>query len=363
MNDMRLKRNKGDLPFPELAKSDEVVIAGNYGGGNLGDEAMLDVILERLPTSQTYKIIVPTRRKAEIRKLHNHPSLIPVGALRGIHRALVGDALLIGGGTIFSSLSGIGIRAIVAVAIFRKLLLRKGFYFYGIGYSKSTSRLLSILAGWAFNLADGIYVRDTVSYEYINKKIKHSRLQLMPELAFHLSESDKFPDEVEKIMGDEDTPIIGLSLMHLPQAELNAKVIASIREVIEYLHGSLKARFYFLTFQPRVIDYTRDWRSDGEIGELIIKQLPEQVRDRCHVLDYYSPRDTLTILSKMDLLISMRYHCLVFAYMQGKPYVAISFDDKHTSFVKDHGGSMLPLTELSKERMIALLEKIQLGPQ
>ena len=342
---------ESDLFFQSLANVKEVVVAGNYGGGNLGDEAMLDVLAAlfaaKLPG---LKIVVPSRRPDVLQRLHPSPIVLPIGVMRGALRAFLSEMLIIGGGTIFSSLSGFGIWAIVSIAILRKILLRKKYYFYGIGYSKSTSKILSAMSRIAFHFADGIYVRDSLSYSYLSGQIKHGRLFLLPELALNLKESDNLPPETVNILRKGDGPSIGLSLMYIassPSNEFNENVLDSVKELIENVYSKYNAKFYFLTFQPRVIDYSKEWRSDSEIGKTIINRLSEQIRSNCYVLEYYPPSDTLRIMREFDSVISMRYHCLVFAHMQKKPYVAISFDDKHSAFVKDYGGELLDIREIS----------------
>src|SRR6185503_18866576 len=108
-------------------------------------------------------------------------------------------------------------------------------------------------------------------------------------------------------------PVIGLSLMYLPNLDY-AKISVPIKTFIEMMHSRYNATFVFLTFQPRVINYRGDWMSDQEVGESIIRDLPVTIRTSCHALPIYSPPKTLGIISKLDAVISMRYHCLVFAY-------------------------------------------------
>lgn len=359
MEKNQIESTSPNLPLPDLSKVREVIIAGNYGGGNLGDEAMLDVLAHLLSVRLSdLKIIVPSRRPDVISALHKNVNIIPVGLVKGALRALLSDMLIIGGGTIFSALAGAGIRAIVAIAIARKLLLGKKFYFYGIGYSSSTSRMLSLLARIAFNLADAIYVRDSLSYSYIKRQINHDRLILIPEIARWLKESDLLPSETMRIFEKQGQPVIGFSLMYVASSDQNQRIPESIQKFIAYLYARYRSRFVFLTFQPRVINYSEEWQSDYEIAARIVGSLPAEIRNNCHVLEYYPPNETLRIVKELDVVISMRYHCLVFAHMQQKPYLAIGFDDKHSSFVSDFGGEYLDLEQLSGQDMIDKWEKM-----
>jgi polysaccharide pyruvyl transferase WcaK-like protein len=364
------------LIFPDIANIEEVVIVGNYGGGNMGDEAMLDVLSDYISSKlPRVKIIVPARRPIVLSDVHPNPRVLPIGIVKGAFHALLSDMLIIGGGTIFSSHSGMGIRAIVAIAIIRKILLRKKFYFYGIGYSGSTPKMLSILSRLAFRVADAIYVRDSLSHSYLSRLIGDKKLFLIPELALKLKESETLPIGTETIFRKDNEPMIGFSLMYLRSSQDNRRVAEAVQGFIEHLYHKSNAKFFFLTLQPRVtianvnagvtdlstqvINSRSEWRSDSEIAERIISGLAEPIRSNCHVLNYYPPSDTLKIIGELGGVLSMRYHCLIFAHMKHKPYLAISFDDKHLAFMKDYGGELLDISQVSSSNLIQKWEKMQ----
>src|ERR687898_206805 len=89
-----------ELPFPNIDEGSEVVIVGNYGGGNLGDEMMLDAIVEliSIKVGRTM-VIVPSRRPDVLNKMHPKIRISSIGIIRGTLKALFSDVLLIGAGT------------------------------------------------------------------------------------------------------------------------------------------------------------------------------------------------------------------------------------------------------------------------
>lgn len=358
MEETKFDNKLDDIPFPNLHRVRKITIAGHYGGGNLGDESMLDVITEVLNRKlRNVKIIIPTRRPDVVKRLHSAQNLFPVGMTRGVLSSLTSDILLLGGGTIFSRFSGPGIVSITMIAIFRKAILRKKIYFYGIGYSSSTPKALALLAKLAFKSADAIYVRDNLSAETITAIAGPKPIFPMPELAFYLKKSNTLPGDVAKMIEKREGPLIGISLMYVPGANFK-QMVNSVREFIEYMFFHHNASFYFLTFQPRVINYGGDWKSDEEIGSMVEQDLPGDVRRNCFVLPGYNSADTLQIIGRLSLVISMRYHCLVFASSQNTPYMAVAFEDKHNSFIKDYGGEVIQLNELSAKIMISKSQKV-----
>jgi polysaccharide pyruvyl transferase WcaK-like protein len=361
--DDRFDTRLAELPFPNIDQGSEVVIIGNYGSGNLGDEMMLDALVEliSIKVGRT-TVIVPSRRPDIVNKMHPKIMLSSIGVIRGMLRALLSDVLIIGAGTVFSSHSGPGIKAGVIIAILRKILLRKKVFFYGIGYSATTSKILKMLSKPALNLADGIYVRDTLSYSRLKSIINNNeRIFVIPELGLFLRKSPFLPEELRGIVKKGKGPLVGFSLMHPGSyaADYMNNVSDAVKGFIQYLHIRYSdAKFLFLTFQPTIIRYSPDWISDEEVGLMITSRLPEEIRSNCYVLKRYPPMDTLRIISETDLIISMRYHCLVFASTQNKPYIAISFDDKHRAFVKDDGGEIIDISQVSATSLIQLWEKI-----
>lgn len=351
-----------ELPFPNIDEGSKVVIVGNYGGGNLGDEMMLDALVEliSIKVGRTM-IIVPSRRPDVLNKMHPKIMITSVGVIEGTLKAMLSDVLIIGAGTVFSHHSGPGIKASVIIAILRKILLRKKVFFYGIGYSSTASKILKILSKPALNLADGIYVRDTLSYSSLKSIIRNNeKIFLISELGLFLKKNTFLPNELSRLVKKGKGPLVEFSLMYLDShPDSMNKVYDAVKGFIQYLHSKYNdAKFLFLTFQPTVIRYSPDWISDEEVGLMIARGLPEEIRSNCYILKRYPPMDTLRIISESDLIISMRYHCLVFASTQNKPYIAISFDDKHRAFVKDQGGEIIDIKELSTDNLIRLWEKI-----
>lgn len=352
-----------EVPFPNIEKGGKVVVVGNYGGGNLGDEAMLDVLAELiLERVGKIKILVPSRRPDMIRSLHPNPMILPMKMIQGLYQALVCGTLIVGGGTIYSTFSGPGVMTTTIISIMRKILLRKKVFFYGIGYSSTTPRLLSILAKMAFKLADGIYVRDSISRENLSRIINGKAVAQIPELGFFLKSGSSLPAQLRDMATTRQGPLVGISLMHTAWLNYD-QLIESIKGFVEYLYSNYNAIFWFFTFQPRVIDYNDAWRSDEEIAQMVVDKLPEQIRAKCRVLGAYSAPDTLRIIDEVESIISMRYHCLVFAYNQAKPFIAISFEDKHKAFIKDYGGSTIPLANISASRIIEKWEELRNKPR
>jgi len=336
------------LPFPRIDNVKEVVIVGNYGDGNVGDEALLDVLIELISKNfGQVKIIVPSRAPAILKIIH-HKNFCPVGIATGLCKALLADVLILGAGTLFSRSTGIGIYIAIVIAILRKLIFKKKTYFYGIGYSSTTPFLLKILTMIAFRVSDGIYLRDNFSIRRVANYLGIKSVYPVPtqDLAFFLKKSASIPKCFEDIKRNRRDLLVGILLLY--PSENKGIVVESFKKFIEYLHFKYNATICFLVFCPAFVSN----RSDKEIALRVINQLAAEVRKNVHVLPYCSPSMTLKIIEELDFVISMRYHGLIFAYKENKPFIAISFEDKHRDFLGKYMGESIDLKSLTVNELI-----------
>ena len=340
------------LPFPDLDNIEEIVIIGNYGSGNVGDEAMLQVLVELISKKfSNVRIIVPSRQPINLKNFIFCKNFYPVNTIKGIYKVLSSDVLILGPGTLFSQHAGSGIYVASLVAMLRKATGKK-LYLYGIGYSSTTPFLLRILSRLIFKLSDEIYARDRISLEKIRHDMRReqnlSHLSIIPEPALFLKAASSVPQFVKNIKNSKKGPLIGISLSWFPQY---ADVIAnSIAEFVKHLCYRYNASVCFLTFHPMFV--SRKIKSDTELGAAIKEQLPWKIRSNIFVLPYFPPDVTLRIIRELDFVVCMRYHSLVFAYKERRPFIAISFEDKQRSFLEEYGGESIDLENLTAKELI-----------
>src|SRR5690606_12853214 len=75
---------------------------------------------------------------------------------------------------------------------------------------------------------------------------------------------------------------------------------------------------------------------------------------RVHVLrDKYTPHDIMALLSRCTLAVGMRLHFLIFAALQGVPFVALPYASKVKGLIEDIELKMPPLRQVSTGRLIA----------
>ena len=80
---------------------------------------------------------------------------------------------------------------------------------------------------------------------------------------------------------------------------------------------------------------------------------------QCRTAVLPAPQDeqlTIGMMKKMQLIVSMRLHALIFASSVGAPLVAVSYDPKVTGFMAYLGQKhCMELADVTKDRLCALV--------
>ncbi|MBO8142322.1 MAG: polysaccharide pyruvyl transferase CsaB [Firmicutes bacterium] len=329
----------------------KVVIAGYYGFGNAGDEAVLAAMVADLrrecPSVRPVVLSADPRRTARALQVEAVPRL----SLAAFRRALKGAALFIsGGGTLLQDATGWGSVPYYGGQMLaaRRLGVPVLAYAQGIGpLRQSWSRRLAAraLAGAAM-----VTVRDAASLALARELGVHpSRLHLTADpvfsLAFHSTgRGDPSPGVHRFLDGLPPGPLVGVALRPHPGARrpgpwagrglsppavLEATALR-VAEALRPLLASWGARVLPLPLHGPV-DGPVLARLAGSLGRRAVPWpdgLPPQD---------LSPADWLALFSRLDLCVTMRLHGLIFAACAGVPFVALGIDPKLEAHVAELG--------------------------
>ncbi|WP_179193000.1 polysaccharide pyruvyl transferase family protein [Thermococcus litoralis] len=356
-----------DLMIPqEFIRNKRVIIIGNYGDGNLGDEAMLLVLLRYLRKQEVSSVYIPTKNTKFILETYHYkfPFVFPIyflDVVRVLLLFLYGDTIIIGGGSIYSQESGIGTMFSSILAFLVKVLFRKRLIFIGIGYSKHTKRLLKEISKLPLSVADIISVRDNQSLNnIISLGVKPDNVIVTKDLTLSsllLPASSQYGKEIlirEGVPTNDEVMLIGISVRYTDNKIANENIVEVLPKVIKWiLDNATNAYIIFLPFGPAYVSKV----SDSKFALQILSQLPERYKKRCKIISYHPPSIMLSIIKHLDVLIGMRYHALVFAYKVGVPYIGISYDEKCTNFLIDTNNRIIAAENLTVDDLINELKK------
>ena len=303
---------------------------GNYGDGNLGDEAILDIILREF-TKLGIEVVVATRNPGALPHGSQIRGVSIVACLRQLHFV---DAIVFGGG-LFSKFSGPLVYLSQPLAILAKICHKK-MVFLNIGYSSSTPFVLKLLSIPSMTMSDFISVRDSTSLANLRRLGIRREVTMSCDLTLKLCEDDFSVSNMNSLLQKEGIArsglLVGISLTKVHSNKVNQRIRRELCRLIDWLATEKSAQVIFLTFCP--VSSGKGY-SDKRLGSDIQSGLENE--RRLKIIQYYPYRTMLALFKRLDLVIGMRLHSLIFGYLTGRPIVGIAYEEKCRSFLEAVG--------------------------
>ena len=247
-----------------------------------------------------------------------------------------------GGGGLLQDTTGKGLSIIYYLSlILLARLLRIPGIIYGQGIGPIRRQINRKLIRFSLSRANLIIVRDRQSQMLLDEiGISKELVSVFADPSF-LLKGEKLPDNIyKKFQLEESQPkvfhdnmIIGVVLRNCKEIEqdYNKKII-QLAKIADHLITKYKARLIFLPFQL-----------DNDLA-LINDIIKNMENTSVHCLDQeIKPAQMLMLFSKLSLIIGMRFHAILFATMNGNPFIAIDYDPKVKNYVSTLGLSELLL--------------------
>ena len=351
-----------------------VVLAGYYGFGNTGDEAILTSILaglrRRVPGTA---FIVVSGDPEATRTQHG---VEPVGwrDISAISASIAkSDVVLVGGGGLFQDYWGLDTKTLLtprhgeiafyAGPVVLAALARKPALLYGLGFGPLASPEARRYARAVADAAVYLSVRDEASRDLlVATGVPEARITVTADPAFALEVPDApAPADLCRAAGIVPRgPILGVALrpwsIGVEQAAWESEVAAALEQFLEQTEGTL----LFVPFEKS--PWTE--KDDFDQASRLAAALSAPGREHVAIAKPLSPRDTAALLSGCDLVLGMRLHSLVFAAAGGVPAVGLAYDPKVTALLSRLGAApALPLAKLTSQDLLdALLTSLEESP-
>ncbi|MEZ0536317.1 polysaccharide pyruvyl transferase CsaB [Caldicellulosiruptoraceae bacterium PP1] len=301
-----------------------IVISGYYGNLNTGDEAILKVLVDKIKEMDEHDIditVLSSRPESTSKNYNvhsvNRKSIMSV--LKAIKRC---DILISGGGSLFQNeTSNRSLYYYIFQIIVAKLFGKKIFVFsQGIGPIKN--RINWILFVKIVNLCDIITVRDYDSYKLLLENKINKDLELSADPAFLLEPSAESKTfnlfEKENIDINNNKKTVGIIVR---KWKIEDGMNYKIAQFADYLIDSKEINVIFIPFQ-------------GKWDILKINEIVNLMKNKPFIIkNVYQPEDMLALFNKIDLIIGMRLHALIFAAKLNKKFIGITYDPKINSFL------------------------------
>lgn len=313
--------------------SDLVLVSGYYGFGNLGDEAILEVLLSQLNPESIVVLSNNPQKTASIFGVESQDrwNLLKVFAL--FQRAKL---FVSGGGGLFQDTSSL--RSVVYYSLLHFMARIAGVkvLVYAQGLGPLRSPVAKYLTSLSMRFSDLVTVRDPRSLSLLRDWGITGHLTADP--VWSLAPGD-LPGEIEselesfKNYGDGGTILIGLSLREHSSMDEN-----SLNRFKKILSASLPPNAVLV---PLVLQKDQDTRPlDSVIDEWTGKGRA--------VLRFDSdslerPSQWLALIGRLDYVVGMRLHSLIMALGAGVPVFGLSYDPKVEKVMKEFGQPFLNL--------------------
>lgn len=325
-------------------------ISGSYGGLNMGDEAILRSIVGQIRKSISAEITVFTRNKEDTLKRHKIDRAVNT---RNLARSEIGpeierlDIFIVGGGGILYDGDAKVYAREAMIANEKKIPVMV--YAVGAGPLKDPSTVEMVKALLA--AAEVVTVRDRRSSQILEDVGVQREIIVTADPALLLAPEsvDNASLKKEGIIGKKR--VIGMSVRETSAAAPDIKE--------EHYHALLAnaADYMIERFDADVIFIPMEWREfDLQHSHAVISRM--LTPQRATVLQgSYSSGQILSIISNLEFAVGMRLHFLIFAAIQGIPFVALPYSPKVAGFLDDIGIEMPPINLVDEGRLIAYIDR------
>jgi polysaccharide pyruvyl transferase CsaB len=334
----------------ELDKVFRVGISGSYGGLNLGDEAILQGIITQLRRFVHAEITVFTRDVEDTRRRYAVEHVVGARNLtRGeVIPEIEGlDLFILGGGGI---LYDADVRDYLReVSIAREKGVPVMVYAVSAGPLKDPN--MQALVKDTLSQAAIITVRERNAKRILEDTGIGCEIIVTADPAF-LLEPEPVPEEVLKIEHlDSDKTIVGMSVREPGGAAPDLSEIAYhelLANAADFMVDRFNADIVFIPMERKASD-------TQHAHAVMAKMLRAQ---RASLLQgEYTPGQMLTLMGHLNFAVGMRLHFLIFAALQGVPFVALPYATKVSGILEDLHIAVPPLNLINAGRVISYIDQ------
>jgi polysaccharide pyruvyl transferase CsaB len=317
---------------------------------NLGDEAILEVILRELRASLDVDVVVFSRNAKDTEQRHK----VRAVPIREMHKDDVFEELrkldlfiLGGGGILFDGLVEDMLRDVNWA---RELGIPVMVYAISVGPLKTPESKQLVVT--ALSKVDKITVRENEAKRILHDLGLEQEIEVTADPGL-LLKPQSFTKEMLKMEGiNPDSPLVGFSLREPGPAapDLN----------IEQYHGILANAADFMVerfdaqilFVPMEVGDNKDpQHSHAVISKMVNAQRASVLKGE------YSSAAVLGLMKHMSFVVGMRLHFLIFAGIQKVPFVPLPYATKVAGLLSDLEMPMPPITALNVGKLCAFLDR------
>ncbi|OGS23566.1 MAG: polysaccharide pyruvyl transferase, partial [Elusimicrobia bacterium RIFOXYB2_FULL_50_12] len=328
-----------------------VGISGSYGGLNLGDEAILQCIITQLKNSLPVEITVFSRDAQETMRLHQVDRVVAVRRLS--REEIVPDVqrldlfILGGGGILFDGEARTFLRE-VAIAHEHGIPVM----IYSVGAGPLDDPKTQELVRDNLNRARLITVRERSARKALEEAGVSKEIIVTSDPAL-LLQPEAVPANVLETEGvKKRRRLIGISVREPGMAAPGLKeesYHSLLANAADFMVERLDADIVFIPMERKSLDLQH---AHAVMAQMLKTEHATVLKGN------YTPGQILSLMKRFDFAVGMRLHFLIFAALQGVPFVALPYAAKVYGFLEDLEIESPPLHLINAGRLIAHIDSL-----
>jgi polysaccharide pyruvyl transferase CsaB len=305
----------------------KVGISGSYGGFNLGDEAILHVVIRELSSALPIDVTVFSRDPVDTHARHHVAAVSHRELTRRQLRTLVGglDLLILGGGGILYD--GDGEMFLREVELAREVDTPVMVYAVSAGPLYDSALRARVRA--ALEQVAVVTVRDRPTRQLLEEIGVDREVVVTADPAVLLEPEPLTLEEILRAEAiDPDARLIGFSVREPGPAAPDLRVEhyhRLIANAADFMIDRLDAEVVFFPMERRT--------SDVQHSHAVVGQMRHAQRATVLKRDYTSGQ-LLSLLERFTFAVGMRLHFLIFSAVAGVPFIALPYAAKVTGFLE-----------------------------
>lgn len=290
-----------------------LLVAGYFGCGNLGDDAILLGFLQGL-RGHNVDVIVMSGYPEETHRLYG-VRCIPRKDNHDLNEALQNcDALVFAGGSIFQDVTSVASVNYYSSLVSKAKKAGKKVIMLGQGIGPLNNFLGKRMAASAFNSADAIAVRDQASVA----TLKSLGVKITPRVTSDLAFLLPLPAQQEESSS--------FSVGNMKTIGIAPRPFGKHKEVVQ-MFGDLCRMLYQANLMPVLIEM--DHENDKQLLDDIEKSQGGKVPS---IRKISTPMQLQQRMARMECIIAVRLHAGILATTVGVLPFMVSYDPKVTAF-------------------------------
>ena len=328
-----------------------VGISGSYGGLNLGDEAILKSMIHQLAQSLPVEITVFTRNVEDTRR--RHPQVTHVVSARELIRHDILpeikplDLFILGGGGILYDAEAKTYMREVELALEHNVPVMV----YAIGAGPLKTPEAQELVRKNLSVVDVVTVREAGARKLLEEIGVQREIEVTADPALLLKPEPLPVDALKREGLESKRRLVGVSVREpgaaAPDIEQD-NYHALLANAADFIVERFDADVVLVPMEPNKLDVRH---SHAVIAQMLRPQRATVLKGE------YNSGQLLSLVGKFSFAVGMRLHFLIFAALQGVPFVALPYASKVEGFLAEMGLVTPPLDLVNAGRLIAHIDK------